>query len=178
MIKIYTDGACSPNPGKGGWGCYIVHPDKTTIELNGGREDTTNNQMELTAAIRALEYFENKSKLEIITDSQYVRKGVTQWINMWSRNGWRTASKKPVKNADLWQELHHHSRRHTVKWTWVRGHNGNPGNEKADELAGLYVYGDKPKSEEKSLSRRIADLEEYVADLHERIEKLETMLVV
>lgn len=163
MIKVYTDGACSPNPGKGGWGVYIQHPCGEVESLNGGRENTTNNQMELLAPIKALEHFEARENLTIYTDSQYVKKGITEWIHGWRRKGWRTANKKPVKNEDLWRDLDEQCKRHTVKWVWVRGHNGNSGNEEADRLAGIYVYGDRPVVKELTLTERIAQLEARVA---------------
>ena len=133
-IEIYTDGACRGNPGPGGWGVFI----KTTAgerELWGGESATTNNRMELLAAIEALRAFEDGTEIILHTDSQYVRKGITEWMQNWKRNGWRTAAKKPVKNADLWRILDLEAQRHAVNWRWVKGHAGNPGNEKADQLA-------------------------------------------
>ena len=133
-VIIYTDGACSGNPGPGGWGAILMSGDKRK-EMNGGEADTTNNRMELRAAVEALNALKRPSKAELHTDSQYVRKGITEWIGNWKRNGWKTAAKKPVKNADLWQELDEARQRHDVEWHWVKGHAGEPENERADELA-------------------------------------------
>jgi len=135
-VDIWTDGACSGNPGPGGWGVlmrYGSHEKK----LNGGEAETTNNRMELMAAIRALEILKRPCSVHLYTDSQYVRGGVTAWIHNWKKNGWRTANKKPVKNAELWQQLDEAQARHKVEWHWVKGHAGIPENEKADELARL-----------------------------------------
>ena len=134
-ISIYADGACKGNPGRGGWGVYSFSDGADPIELCGGEVDTTNNRMELTAAIKALGVFPKETPILIITDSQYVKNGITSWIKGWMKNGWRTADKKPVKNADLWQELHRQASLCNVEWGWVRGHDGDEGNEKADELA-------------------------------------------
>jgi ribonuclease HI len=135
----YTDGACSGNPGPGGWGALLIarNGDKVvkTRELKGGQTDTTNNRMELMAAISALEALVRPSPITIITDSAYVKNGVTTWIHGWKRNGWRTAGKKPVKNVDLWQRIDEASTRHQVTWEWVKGHAGHAENERADELA-------------------------------------------
>ena len=133
-VTIYTDGACSGNPGPGGWGVILQWGDHTK-ELHGGEAHTTNNRMELTAAIMALEVLKRPVTVDLHTDSQYLRNGFTSWIHGWKRNGWRTADKKPVKNADLWQRLDAAVRRHTVHWHWVRGHAGHDLNERADELA-------------------------------------------
>ena len=133
-VIIHTDGACSGNPGPGGWGVLLAWRG-TTKELKGGAAETTNNRMELTAAIEALEALKRPSAIELYTDSTYVRDGITSWITRWKANGWRTAAKKPVKNADLWQRLEAALERHRVTWHWVRGHDGDPGNERADELA-------------------------------------------
>ena len=133
-IQMYTDGACKGNPGIGGWGVYIKVSD-TENELNGFDLNTTNNRMELTAVIIGLESFKLRKKVTIITDSQYVKNGINQWIVNWKRNGWKTASKKPVKNKDLWQILDSLVQKHHIDWEWVRGHSGNPGNERADQLA-------------------------------------------
>lgn len=133
-VVIYTDGACSGNPGPGGWGAILIYNDKRR-ELNGGERDTTNNRMELRAAAEALNALKRPVHAELHTDSQYVRKGITEWIANWKRNGWKTAAKKPVKNADLWQLLDEARQRHNVEWHWVKGHSGHPENERADELA-------------------------------------------
>jgi ribonuclease HI len=133
-IEIWTDGACSGNPGPGGWGAILTFGAHRK-ELSGGAADTTNNRMELMAAIMALEALKRPSTVVIHTDSQYVKGGVTGWINGWKKNGWRTADKKPVKNADLWQRLDTATRPHAIDWRWVKGHAGNPENERADELA-------------------------------------------
>ena len=139
MITIYTDGACSGNPGIGGWGIVIIELKKEPIFLNGGDDNTTNNQMELTAAIQALKYFEDREKITLFTDSQYVKNGIESWINNWKKNGWKTASKKPVKNKELWVELDLLIAKHNVIWKWVKGHAGNLYNEKADLLARKYI---------------------------------------
>jgi ribonuclease HI len=133
-VKIYTDGACKGNPGPGGYGCIIVRGGKT-LELKGGERETTNNIMEMTAAIVALQHLKKPSEVELTTDSQYLVKGMTEWINGWVRKNWTTASRQPVKNKDQWQELLRLSERHKIKWIWVRGHNGHPENERADALA-------------------------------------------
>jgi len=133
-VVIHTDGACSGNPGTGGWGA-ILQWGGHTRELKGGEAHTTNNRMELMAAIVALETLKRPCEVDLHTDSQYLRQGITSWINGWKRNGWRTAEKKPVKNADLWQRLDAAVNRHTVHWHWVRGHAGHDLNERADELA-------------------------------------------
>ncbi len=133
-ISIWTDGACSGNPGPGGWGA-ILRTAEHEKELFGGDPATTNNRMELTAAIMALGALKRPSEVDLYTDSQYVRGGVTGWINGWKRNGWRTADKKPVKNMELWQQLDAANALHVVRWHWVKGHAGHPENEKADELA-------------------------------------------
>ena len=138
-LFAYTDGACSGNPGPGGWGVLLVAKNQNKIikerELFGGQEDTTNNQMELLAAISALEALDRPSKIKIITDSSYVKNGVTQWLENWKNNKWKTASKKSVKNAELWRRLDQARSRHEVIWAWVKGHAGHPENERADELA-------------------------------------------
>jgi ribonuclease HI len=133
-ITIYTDGACSGNPGPGGWGALLMF-NGTEKELCGGELDTTNNRMELMAAIEALESITETTDINLYTDSKYVMDGITSWIHGWKKKGWQTASKKPVKNADLWKLLDAARNNHTVKWHWVKGHAGDPGNEKADELA-------------------------------------------
>jgi ribonuclease HI len=133
-VIIHTDGACSGNPGPGGWGA-ILEFDGHTKELFGGFPDTTNNKMELTAAIEGLRALKSPCTVEIHTDSEYLRNGITKWIHGWRRNGWRTADRKPVKNADLWQALGELIAKHNVSWHWVRGHSGHDLNERADELA-------------------------------------------
>lgn len=133
-VKIYTDGACSGNPGPGGWGAILRHGE-TDRELAGGAADTTNNRMELMAAISSLKALKTPCKVDLYTDSSYVRDGINGWINGWKRNGWKTAARKPVKNADLWQELDSARNGHEVTWHWVKGHAGHPENERADELA-------------------------------------------
>lgn len=133
-IVIYTDGACSGNPGPGGWGAVLMWGGHRK-ELSGGEAETTNNRMELMAAISALEALKRASKVELHTDSNYVKNGVTGWIHGWKRNGWKTADKKPVKNAELWQRLDAARQRHQVDWRWVKGHAGHEHNERADELA-------------------------------------------
>jgi ribonuclease HI len=133
-VVIYTDGACSGNPGPGGWAAILTWKDKCK-EISGGEPETTNNRMELTAAIAALEALTRPSRVELHTDSNYVKDGITKWIEGWKRNGWRTADRKPVKNAELWQRLDAARQRHEIDWRWVRGHAGHPENERADELA-------------------------------------------
>lgn len=139
MITIYTDGACSGNPGIGGWGVVILENNKENTFLNGGNDNTTNNRMELTAAIEALKYFEDRHTITLITDSKYVKDGIQSWIQNWKKNGWKTAAKKPVKNKELWIELDQLISRHTISWEWVKGHDGNVHNEKADYLARRYI---------------------------------------
>ena len=139
MITIYTDGACSGNPGVGGWGVVIIDDNKNETFLNGGDNDTTNNKMELTAAIQALKAIEKKSTITLITDSKYVKNGIQSWIQNWKKNGWKTAAKKPVKNKELWIELDELIARHNITWEWVKGHAGNTHNEKADYLARRYI---------------------------------------
>jgi ribonuclease HI len=129
-----TDGACSGNPGPGGWGAILAYGD-TKRELHGGDPATTNNRMELMAAIQALEALSRPVQVHMYTDSKYVLDGITKWLPGWQRNGWKTAARQPVKNVDLWQRLVAAMAPHQVSWTWVRGHNGDPGNERADELA-------------------------------------------
>ncbi|WP_369061348.1 ribonuclease HI [Caulobacter sp. 73W] len=133
-VLIYTDGACSGNPGPGGWGAVLMYGDKRKT-MCGGEPGTTNNRMELMGAIVALETLNRPCKVELHTDSQYVMKGVTQWIHGWKAKGWKTADKSPVKNEDLWKRLDAARARHDVDWRWVKGHAGNPYNEEADELA-------------------------------------------
>ncbi|WP_372893461.1 ribonuclease HI [Rhodosalinus sp.] len=138
-LYAYTDGACSGNPGPGGWGVLLRAMEGEAVlkerEMNGGESATTNNRMELMAAIAALEALERPSAITIVTDSAYVKNGVTGWIHGWKKNGWKTSAKKPVKNAELWRRLDAAQTRHDVTWEWVRGHAGHPENERADELA-------------------------------------------
>jgi len=136
---IYTDGACSGNPGIGGWGVVIISNKSEPIYLNGGKLNTTNNQMELTAAIKALEYFNTESYITIYTDSKYLKNGIEIWIKNWINNKWKTSSKTNVKNKDLWTRLNQLINKHSVKWEWVKGHDGNVYNDKADELAQKYI---------------------------------------
>ncbi len=133
-VDIYTDGACKGNPGVGGWGVLLKHGGRMR-ELYGGEALTTNNRMELTAVIRALEALKRRCKVRVHTDSQYVQQGISQWIHGWKKRGWRTADRKPVKNVDLWQRLDELAQQHDVEWIWVRGHAGHDGNERADALA-------------------------------------------
>jgi ribonuclease HI len=133
-VVIHTDGACSGNPGPGGWGAILAFGDREK-ELKGGEALTTNNRMELTAAIAALEALKRPAVVKLHTDSQYLRDGVTAWMGNWKRNGWRTRDRKPVKNDDLWRRLDEATQRHEIDWRWVRGHAGDPMNERADELA-------------------------------------------
>ncbi|HEU4441977.1 MAG TPA: ribonuclease HI [Burkholderiales bacterium] len=144
-VEIYTDGACRGNPGPGGWGVLLRFNDKEK-ELWGGEAGTTNNRMELMAAIRALEALKRPSRVKLYTDSLYVMKGITTWIHDWKRRGWRTAEKKPVKNEDLWRELDVLAARHEIEWHWVKGHNGHPENERADQLANKGIPGDETDS--------------------------------
>jgi ribonuclease HI len=134
VVRIYTDGACKGNPGPGGWGA-LLRSGTHERELYGGDPATTNNRMELTAVIRALAALKRASKVEVYTDSEYVMKGITEWLAAWKRRGWKTADRKPVKNADLWRELDELAGRHEIRWHWVRGHSGHPENERADALA-------------------------------------------
>jgi len=141
IVDAYTDGACSGNPGPGGWGVLLLAGEHEK-ELTGGAAQTTNNRMELTAAIEALNAVKAADTVRLHTDSTYVRDGITQWIDRWKKNGWRTAAKKPVKNEDLWRALDDARTRHTVEWYWVKGHDGHPENERADALAraGMEAY--------------------------------------
>ena len=133
-VVIYTDGACSGNPGPGGWGVLMLWGEHEK-ELTGGEFETTNNRMELMAAIEALRALKRSCKVELHTDSTYVKNGITEWIHGWKAKGWKTSNKKPVKNADLWQRLDEATQRHEIEWHWVKGHAGHEGNERADELA-------------------------------------------
>jgi len=134
VVEIYTDGACSGNPGPGGWGAVLTYRGREK-EICGGEPATTNNRMELMAAIQALETLTRPASVHLYTDSVYVRSGITSWLASWKRNGWLTSAKQPVKNADLWQRLEAAAAPHQVQWRWVKGHNGDPGNERADALA-------------------------------------------
>ena len=138
-IEIYTDGACSGNPGIGGWGVVILTVDGKPLYLNGGSNQTTNNQMELTAAIEALKYFTDSQTIKLNTDSKYVMNGIESWIVKWKKNGWKTTAKKQVKNRILWEELDKQIKRHTIQWHWVKGHAGNEYNEIADILARKFI---------------------------------------
>jgi ribonuclease HI len=138
IVEVFTDGACRGNPGPGGWGVLLRSGDRER-ELHGGEPATTNNRMELMAAIRGLEALRGRQEVVITTDSQYVMKGITEWLADWKRRGWKTAARKPVKNADLWQRLDELAQGHDVRWQWVRGHSGHPENERADELANLGI---------------------------------------
>ncbi|WP_417457745.1 ribonuclease HI [Kordiimonas sp.] len=142
-VDIYTDGACSGNPGPGGWGVLMLYGEHEK-ELTGGEMETTNNRMELTAAIEALNALSRPCKVDLHTDSTYVRDGITKWIHGWKAKDWRTAAKKPVKNADLWQALDKAVARHDINWIWVKGHAGDPGNERADALANQGMAPYKP----------------------------------
>jgi len=133
-IYIYTDGACKGNPGPGGWGALMVY-NSTEKEFYGGEQHTTNNRMEMTAAIKALNQLTRPCEVVLTTDSQYLRQGITQWIANWKKRGWKTAAKQPVKNKDLWQQLDELEQKHSISWNWVKGHSGHRENERADELA-------------------------------------------
>ena len=136
-IKVYTDGACKGNPGPGGWGVYI-QSNEDEKELYGGNPETTNNQMEMQAALEALKHLKDEDEvIELYTDSNYLRQGITEWIHKWKKNNWKTAAKKPVANRDLWIEISDLNEKMTVEWNWVKGHAGYPGNERADELANI-----------------------------------------
>jgi len=144
VVDLFTDGACRGNPGPGGWGALLQFGDHEK-ELCGGEAHTTNNRMELQAAIEGLEALTKATDVRLTTDSEYVKKGLTEWLPQWKRRGWRTAAKKPVKNADLWQRLDLAVARHTIEWCWVKGHSGHVGNERADSLANKGIdemYGD------------------------------------
>ena len=148
-VVVYTDGACSGNPGPGGWGAILTWGDKCK-EISGGEATTTNNRMELMAAISALEALTRPSRVELHTDSVYLKDGITKWIHGWKKNGWRTADKKPVKNAELWQRLDEAQRVHDIDWRWVKGHAGHAENERADELARLALAEFKPSRREQA----------------------------
>ncbi len=134
VVTIYTDGACKGNPGPGGWGAYLVFGQHEK-DIYGGEASTTNNRMELTAVIEALSQLKRPSRVKLMIDSQYVKHGINEWIVNWKRNGWKTANKKPVKNVDLWIALDQMVATHSIEWVWVKGHSGDPGNERADALA-------------------------------------------
>ena len=152
QLFAYTDGACSGNPGPGGWGVLLIARKGDSVlkerELKGGEPDTTNNRMELLAAINALEALERRSAITLVTDSAYVKNGVESWIHGWKRNGWKTSNKKPVKTVDLWQRLDEARLRHDVTWEWIKGHAGHPENERADELARAGMEPFKPARSE------------------------------
>ncbi len=147
-LYAYTDGACSGNPGPGGWGVLLIAKDGDEVvkerDLSGGAPETTNNQMELMAAISALETLSGPSKITVVTDSSYVKDGITKWIFGWKAKGWKNAAKKPVKNEELWKRLDEATKRHDITWEWVKGHAGHPENERADELARLGMEPFKP----------------------------------
>ncbi len=134
VVEIYTDGACKGNPGPGGWGAILRYKGREKT-LSGAEPHTTNNRMEMTAVIRALEALKRPCRVRLTTDSQYVKNGITQWLPQWKRRGWKTAAGKPVKNADLWRRIDELAQRHDIEWHWVRGHAGHPENERADRLA-------------------------------------------
>jgi len=134
LVEIYVDGACRGNPGPGGWGAFLKVGEHEK-ELSGAEALTTNNRMELTAVIRALEALKRPSEVRIFTDSEYVRRGITEWVKSWKARGWKTADRKPVKNQDLWERLDALAAGHQIEWRWVKGHSGNPGNERVDRLA-------------------------------------------
>ena len=134
MIKIYTDGSCIGNPGKGGWAAIIIIDGKK-IKIKGSKKNTTNNQMELLAPIKALKKISGEKKIEIYTASKYLKMGITEWIDLWKKNGWKTSSKKKVKNIELWKELDSLVKNHKIKWLWIKAHSGNSINEEADSLA-------------------------------------------
>ena len=144
-VLVWTDGACSGNPGPGGWGA-ILRFGKNEKELYGGEAETTNNRMELTAAIEALKALKKPCRVDLTTDSQYVKGGITGWIKNWKKNGWKTAAKKPVKNADLWVALDEIAQVHDVTWHWIKGHAGHPENERADELARMGMSTFRPEN--------------------------------
>jgi ribonuclease HI len=137
-VEIFTDGACRGNPGPGGWGA-VLRCGEHQKELYGGEPNTTNNRMELMAAIQALESLTKSCKVTLTTDSVYVRSGITEWVHNWKKNGWKTAARKPVKNVDLWQRLDRAAQSHEISWHWVKGHSGHPENERADQLANQAV---------------------------------------
>jgi ribonuclease HI len=137
-VIMHTDGACRGNPGPGGWG-VVLDSSEQSKSLNGYDPDTTNNRMELMAVIEGLRALKRPCDVELVTDSKYVMQGINAWMANWKRNGWKTAARKPVKNIDLWQQLDEEVQRHVINWRWVKGHSGNPGNERADELANMAI---------------------------------------
>ena len=137
-VEIFTDGACRGNPGPGGWGAMLRYDGKVR-DLSGSEPQTTNNRMELMAAIRALESLKRPCDVQLTTDSEYVKRGITEWLQNWKQRNWKTAARKPVKNADLWQQLEAAASRHQIEWLWVRGHSGHPENDRVDELANLAI---------------------------------------
>lgn len=146
-VEIFTDGSCYPNPGPGGWGVILKYEESgDVIELCGGEEETTNNRMEMTAAIQALSELSVPSRVTLYTDSEYLRNGITSWIFKWRSNNWRTSTGSPVKNVDLWQELDRMCEKHNVQFRWVKGHNGHSENERCDELANMGRVGKKPEA--------------------------------
>jgi ribonuclease HI len=151
LVEIYTDGACRGNPGPGGWGALLTAGEHVK-ELSGAEALTTNNRMELTAVIRALEALKRPSQLRIFTDSEYVRRGITEWVRSWKARGWKTADRKPVKNQDLWERLDALAAAHEIEWRWVRGHSGIPGNERVDQLANAAIDAMQALGSRRSLS--------------------------
>jgi ribonuclease HI len=154
-VVVYTDGGCRPNPGPGGWGAVLMLPAGGVQELSGGETDSTNNRMELTAALRALEFLPAGAEVEVVTDSTYLEQGITRWLAGWRRRGWVTAAREPVKNRDLWMALDAAARRHRVSWRWTRGHFGEPGNERAHELAASAIPVPRPAAAPVSAGDRI-----------------------
>lgn len=158
-VQVWSDGACRGNPGPGGWGALIKVPGRVDVELSGGEPATTNNRMELRAVVEALRSLPTGTPVTVHADSTYVLNGITKWLAGWRRNGWLTGSKQPVKNVDLWQDLDEQAQRHTVEWQWVKGHAGDPGNERADALANAGVpggMGDGPAGDGRPARRRAA----------------------
>lgn len=153
-VIIHTDGGCSGNPGPGGWAAVLRYGDKAK-EISGGEMATTNNRMELRAAIEALQVLKEACSVTLFTDSEYVRNGITAWIHNWRRSGWRTKDKKPVKNADLWQQLDTETRRHTIEWKWLKGHAGHADNERCDVLAGTQMAAIRKKHTKDELHRAV-----------------------